>query len=209
MRAGRQWLANDFLDMLPLPYPVILASASPRRRELLRELVTDFEVVITDVDEQELPGESPWGLAERLAETKALAVAGRRPEALVIGGDTVVAFEERDAWRLLAKPTDQGDACAMLASLGGREHLVVTGVCVVWPQGKETFSDRTAVRFRDLSEAEIEDYVAGGEPMDKAGGYAIQGGAAGFVESVEGSVSNVIGLPLERLSEVLMTLAEK
>lgn len=192
-----------------LHYPVVLASASPRRKELLREVVERFEVVLADVDETPLKGEAPATLAERLAATKALTVARRRPEAIVIGGDTVVTYQDGSEWRLLAKPRDTEEACAMLAALGGREHFVITGVSVVWPAGCETFTDRTTVRFRMLDRAEIADYVAGGEPMDKAGAYAIQGGAAEFVESIDGSISNVIGLPMEKLRACLAQIGAK
>ena len=175
--------------------PVVLAIGSPRRRELLARLIPEFEVLVADVDEEALTVPDPFETAERLAEAKARAVARLRPEALVIGGDTVVALGETQ----LAKPKDEADARRMLRALSGRRHVVATGVSLVSPQGVETFHDRTWVVFRDLTDDEIAAYVATGEPMDKAGAYAIQGGAAGFVASREGSESNVIGLPLELL----------
>lgn len=184
-------------------FPVVLASASPRRQTLLSEVISDFEVHVADVDETPQSGELPWELAERLATTKAVAVAALRPHSLVIGGDTVVAYEERDGWRLLAKPADGTEAADMLQCLSGRSHFVITGVCLIWPGGRATSSERTTVTFRELDQEEIQAYVATGEPLDKAGAYAIQGGAASFVLRTEGSVSNVVGLPIERLRQML------
>lgn len=194
---------------VPLPYRVILASASPRRKALLSQLVPEFEIDVADVDETPFPDELPWALAERLAETKAAAIAARWPDAIVFGGDTVVTFEDSEGrWRLLAKPIDEADACAMLRTLSDREHRVVTGYSVRWPGGKTTGSDTTRVRFRSLSDDEILAYVRTGEPMDKAGSYAIQGGAAPFVATTEGSISNVVGLPLEALEPILRKLQD-
>lgn len=186
---------------------MVLASGSPRRRELLKEILADFEVVVSEVDEEPLTVEDPWHTAERLAEAKALAVHTGRPEAVVIGGDTVVAIATgKDSGHIqLAKPVDAEDACAMLRCLSGREHLVITGISVVSAERTVTTSETTRVRFRDLTTEEIRAYVATGEPMDKAGAYAIQGGAAGFLVSIDGSLSNVIGLPMEKLREILQT----
>jgi septum formation protein len=179
--------------------PVVLASGSPRRRELLARLIPDFEVVVADVDEEALTVEDPFETAERLAQAKAFAVVLLRPEALVIGADTVVTLDGEQ----YAKPRDAADARRMLRALSGRTHVVATGVCVAEPKGTRVFHDRTFVTFRDLTDEEIAAYVATGEPMDKAGAYAIQGGAAGFVSRRDGSESNVIGLPLERLEHHL------
>lgn len=186
-------------------YPVILASASPRRRELLRQLVPEFEVVVSNYVEVDLPIAFPVPQAEALAMGKAEAVRPLRPDALVIGSDTVVAVETEmsEIPSLLAKPVNEQDAKHMLWLLSGRTHVVVTGVALLWPLGSMVASDVTKVTFRDLTEEEIEAYVATGEPMDKAGAYAIQGGAAQFVEKTEGSISNVIGLPLELLDKML------
>ncbi len=178
---------------------VVLASGSPRRRELLARLIPEFEVLVSEVDEDALTFGDARSTAERLAEAKALAVARLRPGSLVIGGDTVVSFLGRN----FGKPRDAEDAKSMLRTLSGRTHEVVTGVCLVSPQGVETFSDTTHVTFRPLSNEEIDAYVATGEPMDKAGAYAIQGGAGGFVARREGSETNVVGLPLELLEERL------
>lgn len=187
-----------------MTFPVILASGSPRRQVLLAEIFPNFEVLVADVDESPIEGESPWELAERLAEKKAQAVSLLRPDALVVGGDTVVTYEE-DGWQLLAKPTDEEDASRMLRTLSGRNHKVVTGLSLVWPGGIWTASDTSTVSFRELTDEEIQAYVATGEPMDKAGSYAIQGGAAPFVETVEGSISNIVGLPVELLRSRLQT----
>jgi septum formation protein len=192
--------------VLRFPFPVILASASPRRRELLSQVVAEFGVALSDVDEELLTTEDPWETAEGLGMAKARAVAAQHPDALVIGGDTVVAIEEEGGYTQLAKPADEADARRMLARLAGREHLVITGVGLVWPGGEGSFHETTRVRFRELDPDEIAQYVATGEPMDKAGGYAIQGGAAQFVSGIDGSLSNVIGLPLEALRAALEPL---
>ena len=175
--------------------PIVLASASPRRTDLLRTLIPEFEVVVADVDEEALTVSDPIETAERLAGAKAQAVALLRPDALVIGADTVVFLGDEQ----FAKPHDAEDAKRTLRALSGKTHAVVTGVSLVSSKGVRTFHDRTEVAFRSLTEEEIEDYVATGEPMDKAGAYAIQGGAGAFVARREGSESNVVGLPLEAL----------
>ena len=178
---------------------VVLASGSPRRKELLARLVPKFEVLVSDVDEEALTVADPIQTAERLAEAKARAVFALRPDALVVGADTVVFLGGEQ----FAKPRDAADARRMLHALSGRTHTVATGVSLIRPEGVRTFHERTSVTFRELSDAEIAAYDATGEPMDKAGAYAIQGGAAGFVARREGSESNVVGLPLERLAEAL------
>jgi septum formation protein len=186
---------------------VILASGSPRRRELLLQLIAGFDVDPADIDESPLPQEDPWQLAERIAFQKARQVSIRHSEALVIGGDTVVALPRAGGYEMLAKPADAAEAACMLGRLSGREHIVVTGIALVQASGAHVFSDTTHVRFRSLTEAEIQEYIATGEPMDKAGAYAIQGGAKQFVEAVRGSTSNVIGLPLEKLGQALEAIA--
>ncbi|MBL8065155.1 MAG: Maf family protein [Chthonomonadaceae bacterium] len=205
-------------------FSVVLASASPRRIELLKSLIPNFEVVPADILEEDHVHDDPWVTAQRTAREKALAVAARRPKALVIAGDTVVALrgagfqpardEDSNAmsagrmpapqgWIQLAKPADEADACRMLGLLQGRAHTVVTGVCLVWPGGFSAFTEATQVTFKRMSDAEVAAYVATGEPMDKAGAYGFQGGARPFVERVEGSATNVIGLPMEKLREAL------
>ena len=179
--------------------PVVLASGSPRRKELLRTLVPEFEVLVSEVDEESLTLPDPIATAERLAEAKARAVALLRPDALVIGADTVVFLGEDQ----FAKPRDAEDARRMLRALSGRTHAVATGVSLVSPEGVRTFHDRTEVTFRELTDAEIDAYVATGEPMDKAGAYAIQSLGSAFVAGRKGSESNVIGLPLEKITLML------
>lgn len=190
--------------------PVVLASASPRRQELLRRLFDDFEVVVAGIEEDALTLPDPWQTAMGLARAKARAVAEHRQDALVIGGDTVVALPKEDgAFEQLAKPGSTDEAIGMLQALSGRSHLVITGVCLLWPGGEEVFCDESRVTFRPLELEEIKEYVATGEPMDKAGAYGIQAGGGTFVHSVEGSVANVIGLPVEALERRLRTLSVK
>ncbi|MCG9894927.1 MAG: Maf family protein [Fimbriimonadaceae bacterium] len=186
--------------------PVVLASASPRRQDLLRRLVPEFAVDPPDLDEDALTDPDPWVTAQRLAREKALAVRERHPECLVIAGDTVVAVpseEGGDGWIQLSKPKDPVDAYTMLRILSGRVHTVITGVCLIGPTGMSSYTEAARVSFRDLTDEEIRTYIASGEPMDKAGSYGLQGGAKTFVERIEGEVETVIGLPLERLSELL------
>ncbi|MFQ3587075.1 MAG: Maf family protein [Fimbriimonadaceae bacterium] len=193
-----------------IPFPVVLASASPRRRRLLAELIPAFAVVPADVDEEAITCADPYATAERLARAKASAVAHRHPNAVVIGGDTVVAISQSDDassdWEMLAKPADAEDAVRMLRKLTGRTHLVVTGICLVWPGGERTFHDASWVTFRPASEQEIRTYVATGEPLDKAGAYGIQDASHDFCTRIDGSTANVVGLPTEKLGRVLREL---
>ena len=183
----------------------------------------DFTVDPAHIDEEALTDPDPWVTAQRLAREKALAVFGRHPDSLVIGGDTVVALAMPGAvlaipdagkapvgqWSQLAKPTDPADACRMLGELSGKTHTVVTGVALVYPGGMSAFTEATRVTFKKMSNSEIEAYVATEEPMDKAGAYGFQGGARPFVEKVEGSVTNVIGLPMEKLTEAIREISQK
>jgi len=181
--------------------PIVLASASPRRRALLRQLGLSFRTVPSRVSE-ELPAELAPGVGvERLAELKARDVAARVPEGLVIGADTVVVVEGR----VLGKPADAAEAEAMLALLQGRWHEVFTGVAVVAAgEGRALVThERTEVAFKPLDADQIRRYVATGEPLDKAGAYAIQGRAAAFVAGIRGCYFNVVGLPLARLAGLL------
>lgn len=182
-----------------LPERVILASGSPRRRELLGEMGVEFEIDVPDVDET--VGGTPDKMVAVLAERKARAVAERRDGGLIVAADTLVALDDR----ALGKPADDEEAKEMLRSLSGRTHDVFTGVCVLDAASGRAMVEavRTGVRFREISDAEIEAYVATGEPRDKAGAYAIQGGAGAFVDGYEGSRTNVIGLPVEKLTEML------
>ena len=178
---------------------LILASASPRRAELLRAAGIRFEILPTNIDETPLPGESPRAHVQRLAEEKARVACSQRPEAIVLGADTVVVVDDR----MLGKPRDEADAAAMLRLLSGRDHQVLTGVAVVTSAVARSAVDVTIVRFATLTEEEIEGYVLSREPMDKAGAYAIQGLASRFVERIEGSYSNVVGLPVALVYRLL------
>ena len=180
-------------------FRVILASASPRRAELLRRIVPDFEVKPADIDEKSLAAPEPEETAISVARAKAKVLADNNPSALVIAGDTVVAVPMNGGYAQLGKPESANDAAHMLRLLSGRTHFVTTGICFVLRGREQSFAVTTEVSFRNLSDQEIADYVATGEPMDKAGAYAIQGGASGFLTYMRGSLSNVIGLPLEEL----------
>jgi len=175
---------------------LVLASASPRRQELLRSAGIPFEVQVANIAEEPLPGESAQACAERLAREKALAVAlrrpGLRPNDVVLGADTVVVVEGQ----ILGKPSDGADAARMLRMLSGREHQVITGVCLVVTGQCSVGSETTSVTMSEISEQEIADYVTSGEPMDKAGAYAIQGIASRWIPRIEGDYSNVVGLPV-------------
>ena len=172
---------------------IILASNSPRRRELLAHITRDFTVQGTDVDESLPAGIAPAAAVEQLSLRKALPL--NNGAQIVIGADTVVAVDGT----ILGKPADEAEARQMLARLSGRWHSVFTGVSLVQVERHLTFSCETRVRFFDLTAAEIDAYIATGECMDKAGAYGIQGRFACFVEKIEGEYSNVVGLPLAAL----------
>ena len=182
---------------------LILASASPRRRELLSALGLSFEVRPAKGEEHPEPGLSGGETAKRLSRAKCLEIAADADEnAVVIAADTVVCLDDE----ILGKPADEQDAKRMLRALSGRDHRVFTGVTVA--RGGRVLSDfeETAVHFRPLSEREIEAYIATGEPMDKAGAYGIQGRASLFVRAIEGDYFNVVGLPLCKLGQMLKEL---
>lgn len=181
---------------------LILASASPRRKELLGLFHVPFTVRVADIDETMDPTKPPFDEVARVSRMKALAVE-RKAEDVVIAADTIVVCEDR----VLGKPADEADAVAMLQLLSGRDHQVMTGCTVVKGDRVETFTEVTDLHFRPLSRKEIENYVASGEPMDKAGSYGIQGGAALFCERMAGDYYNVMGLPVCRLGQVLKTVA--
>jgi septum formation protein len=178
---------------------LILASASPRRAALLRAAGIRFETLAVDIDETPLPDELPEPHVRRLAADKARAAFRRRPDAVVLGADTIVVVDAR----ILGKPRDDEDAAAMLRLLSGREHQVLTGVALMTPAGTQQGVDVTSVRFATLTEEEIAEYVRSREPRDKAGAYAIQGLASRFVERIEGSYSNVVGLPVALVYRLL------
>jgi len=178
---------------------IILASASPRRRELLRLITSDFRVIASDADEVVSASQPPQKVVEELAMRKARAVAALHPGDIVIGADTVVWADGR----LLGKPGTPAEATGMLKMLSGRQHFVYTGVAIFSPGGSVVFSEETGVAFTTLTDAQIARYVAGGEPFDKAGGYAIQGKGALFVTAITGDYYNVVGLPVCRLAQML------
>ena len=177
---------------------VVLASASPRRLELLSAVADDITVEPSDVDESAVRARSPRALVRELSRLKALSVAerGENRGKVVIGADTVVYLD-----KLYGKPLDRADAIRMLTELNGREHSVFTGVTVFRYGWTRTFSVRSAVKFRNMTAHEIEEYVDGYRPYDKAGAYAVQEGVV--VGSYRGSLTNIIGLPMEKLVKVL------
>lgn len=181
---------------------LILASASPRRRELLGLFGLPFVVRVADIDETMDPGKSPYDEVARVSRRKALAVQ-RGEDDVVIAADTIVVC----GGRILGKPRDAAEAKAMLALLSGRDHQVMTGCTVLRGEKSETVTEVTDLHFRPLSQKEIERYVASGEPMDKAGAYGIQGGAALFCQRIVGDYYNVMGLPVCRLGQMLREAA--
>lgn len=178
---------------------IVLASASPRRRELLAALGLAPAVRPVDVDESVLPGEAPRDYVERLARAKAVAAAGTVPGAVVIGADTAVVLDGT----IYGKPASSGDFRRMMGALGGRCHEVYTGVAVARDGRAAVRTVVSRVRLRALDEGELARYWTSGEPRDKAGGYAIQGLGALFVSGIEGSYSGVVGLPLYETGELL------
>jgi septum formation protein len=186
--------------------PLVLASASPRRQELLRAAGITFTVKPANVPEQRLPAEPPTDYAERLARDKARAVwkrAQNRSNLFVLGADTIVLVDSH----VLEKPATEAAAVRMLRQLSGKVHCVITSVCLIGPRGQGKFEDVrseiTRVCFQTISEAEIREYVATGEPMDKAGAYAIQGIASRWIPRIEGCYFNVVGLPISLVYRML------
>ncbi|MDE3197680.1 MAG: septum formation inhibitor Maf [Acidobacteriota bacterium] len=177
---------------------LVLASRSPRRAELLAAAGIDFTIRVADIDESVRGGESPADYVLRLAREKAAAVPAAEDE-MVLGADTTVVIDGR----ILAKPDDAADAFRMLSALSGRRHSVITGVCLLGAGRSICEASTTNVWFAPMSREEIEDYVASGEPMDKAGAYGIQGLASRFIERIEGSYSNVVGLPVALVYRML------
>jgi septum formation protein len=171
---------------------LILASASPRRRELLTQVGLEFEVIPSHIDETRRPDEGPAAYVRRLALEKARAVHTMYPEAFVLGADTTVEV----GGNALEKPTDRADAERMLGALADRMHQVHTGIALLSPQGQRTHLETTSVTFSAIDEAELVRYLDSGEPYDKAGAYGIQGYAARWIPRIEGDFFNVVGLPL-------------
>ena len=184
---------------------LILASGSPRRRELLSLYTTDFEVCASDFDERAVQAESPAALAEALARGKCLAVSGHNPGCLVVGSDTVVELDGE----VFGKPKDADDARRMLRALSGRTHQVHTGVCVSDGTTAESFVNTCKVTFFPIPEEEMERCIASGEPFDKAGAYAIQGQAALWLDRLEGDYYTIMGLPVSRTARLLERVSGK
>ena len=184
-----------------MDYPLVLASGSPRRRELLAQAGYRFEVQASSLAESRRPDEDAIRFATRLAREKAEEVFARcSPGAVVLGADTVVVCDGE----VMGKPVDAADATRMLLMLSGRTHQVVTGVAVVWSEGSaEVAAELTQVTMRTISAQEVSEYVAGGEPMDKAGAYAIQGHAGRWIPRINGCYFNVVGLPLALVTSLL------
>jgi septum formation protein len=193
-----------------------LASASPRRQELLRNAGIEFEVLAVDIDESRRSDEPAVDLCQRLAREKAEAAFARlqhdavRSQQPIVAADTIVVLgdDQTSADIVLGKPADQADARRMLQALSGREHRVMTGVCVMAPGGRsmQIEIETTAVFVVEISAAEIDEYVASGEPMDKAGAYAIQGRASRWIPRIEGCYFNVVGLPVARVFAMLKAM---
>jgi septum formation protein len=184
---------------------VVLASSSPRRRELLTLIGISHEVRPANIDETMRPREAPRRHAERLAREKATAIATRDPDRITIGADTVVVINRK----VLGKPADAADAARMLRMLSGREHTVITAVAVSRGKKLRSAVEEVRVKFRRISGDEIDAYIATGEPMDKAGAYGIQGYGATIVERIEGDYFAVMGLPLVRLVGLMKDVGVK
>ena len=179
---------------------VILASGSPRRKELLAYIIPEFDVIPSDIDET--ASGSPEQQVEKLAADKAADIARRFPDAVVIGADTLVTVDGR----VLGKPRYAGDAAAMLRLLSGRDHTVYTGIAVATGGAMRTAVESTRVIFSSMTDDEIREYISTGEPMDKAGAYGIQGYGGKYISGIEGCFFNVMGLPLNRLYTMLKSL---
>ena len=184
-------MINDKGVKMNLP-KLILASGSPRRSEILTAVGWEFEKLVPDVDESEIDGEDPADYVRRLAKTKALEIAKTKADGFVLGADTTVVIDDQ----IIGKPVDLNDAESMIAKLSGRWHEVLTGVALVKNGMVKVGLQRTRVKFSELSESEIRFLVENGEPLDKAGAYAVQAQAALFIERIDGDYWNVVGLPI-------------
>lgn len=178
---------------------LILASGSPRRRELMSLITPEYTVITSELDETKIAADSPAQLAKALATAKARAVAAERPDDIVCGFDTVVECEGK----VFGKPKDEADAVRMLHALSGREHRVHTGVCICCGRRAAATVETTIVRFSPIDEADLLAYVRTPEPYDKAGAYAIQGHAALWCAGIEGCYYNIMGLPVHRTAQLL------
>ena len=194
-------MLNDKSSMMKLP-KLILASGSPRRAEILTSVGWEFEKIIADIDETEFENENPIDYVQRLAKTKAETVAQRIKNGLVLGADTTVVIDNE----IIGKPIDLADARKMLRKLSGKTHEVLTGVALVKVSENKMQTqvkyERTSVKFAELSDAEINFLAEKGEPLDKAGAYAVQAQAALFIEGIEGDYWNVVGLPIHLVYEL-------
>ena len=192
---------TDRPRILELP-KIILASGSPRRAEILRTVGWPFEVMTPDIDETRRANEDAVSYVQRLARSKAEAVAQRVPSSLIVAADTTVAIDEQ----ILEKPSDENDAGRMLRKLSGQWHQVITGVALIDGATSQlrVACEKTEVRFATMSQDEVDWYASSGEPMDKAGAYAIQGLGARFIERIRGDYFNVMGLPVRLLYEMVM-----
>jgi septum formation protein len=203
---------NDKCSMLKLP-KLILASGSPRRAEILNFVGWEFEKRVANVDETEFPGEKPEDYVQRLAREKAEAVAVNYETALVLGADTIVVIDNQ----IIGKPKDLDDARRMLRILSGKRHEVFTGVALVEKNPQSTIHNlkslvdlqKTAVKFAKLSDEEVEFLVEKGEPLDKAGAYAVQAQAALFIEKIEGDYWNVVGLPVNMVYRLMQEIISR
>ncbi len=189
---------------------IILASGSPRRRELMTREGFEFTVITSQAEENYDPSLPPQEIAQSLAKLKAQAVASALPaqdleDLIVIGADTIVTFDGI----IYGKPADASDACRMLRELSGNTHQVITGVCIICNKDAQTFAQSTNVKFKELSDSEIQEYVASGEPLDKAGAYGIQGLGGKLVDSIDGDFDNVVGLPIKTLAPKLQALLDQ
>jgi septum formation protein len=197
-------LSDEHLVEDVLKKRLVLASRSPRRTEILSAVGWPFEIVAANIDESRFKSETAAPYVRRLAQTKAESVAKKLPSGLVLGADTVVLVDEE----ILGQPRDEEDARRMLNLLSGKWHEVLTAVALVQAGGGQVMVDheKTRVRFAEMSAAEIDWYVASGEPMDKAGAYAIQGSAALFIEEIQGDYFNIVGLPIRLVYELMLEM---
>ena len=195
---------NPFLPY-ELQEKLLLASASPRRREILQNLGFEFEILPSDVDESEVMWNDPVESAKLLAEIKGIDAQKTRPRKTIIAADTIVLCEGK----VMGKPEGQDEAAEMLGSLSGRMHEVVTGIALIAPPNIRIIeAESTKVYFRELGSREIQRYISTREPFDKAGAYAIQGYASAFIDRIEGDYFNVVGLPVARLFSMFRSLEE-
>ncbi|HEY9200301.1 MAG TPA: Maf family protein [Gammaproteobacteria bacterium] len=183
----------------PVDSPITLASASPRRRELLQQIQVSYALLPVDIDESPLPGEAPEQLVQRLAQQKAAAGFALQPRRPALGSDTIVVIDNE----ALGKPVDRQHAIEMLGKLSGRSHQVMTAVAVCSEDKQSCVLNTSEVQFCELSAEQIEAYWQTGEPLGKAGGYGIQGLAAQFIVTISGSYSGIMGLPLYETAELL------